>query len=115
MAYRSNRYYSAPVYKKYVDVLEICHTDGTLEPKAILLNGKPYKIDKYEFNHQYGSSRAGGGGKHYIIYMHGHKRNLFLEKGKWFVETTKASPGSDNNEHGDNPSLTKEELEEINL
>lgn len=115
MSYHDSRYTPSPIYKKYVDVLEIRHKDGTLEPKAILFDGKAYKIDKVEFNHQYASSRAGGGGKYYAIYMNGRKRSLFLEKDKWFIETIKRPPGTVDNVLGDNQSLTKEELEEIDL
>lgn len=115
MAYHDNRYSPVHLYKKYVDVLEIRHKDGTIEPKAIIFDGKSYRIDKFEFNHQYASSRAGGGGKYYKIYMNGRKRNLFLEKDKWFIETTKLPPGTVDDGYSDNPSLTEEELEELNF
>lgn len=110
MAYYDSSYEKPPVYKKYVDVLEVRHKDGTLEPKAILWNGKAYKIEKYEFNHQYASSRAGGGGKFYRIYMNGRKRNMYLEKDKWFLETSKNPHDTQHGIHTDLSDLDDLEL-----
>lgn len=89
MAYHDYRYSEPTVYKKYVDVVELRKKDGTLEPLEIVWsNGQHYKIDKSEFK-QYGESKAGSGGKHYIVWINGEKRNMYLEKDKWFIESYK--------------------------
>lgn len=98
--------YTPQVYKKYVDVLEIRRKDGSLEPKEILYDNKRYKIDKFEFK-QYGSSRTGSGGKHYTIWIKGHRREMFLEKDKWFIETGKPPAGESYND------LSIDELNDI--
>jgi hypothetical protein len=78
-----------PVYKKYVDVLELRKKDGTLEPVEILWDDKhAYKIEKSEYL-QFGTSRAGGGGKHWRVWIHSQQRDLYLQKDKWFIETYK--------------------------
>lgn len=60
-----------PGFKKYLDVLELRRKDGTMEPVGILWDDKPvYKIEKSEYL-QFGTSRAGGGGKHWHVWIHG--------------------------------------------
>lgn len=77
------------IYKKYVDVLELRRKDGTLEPVEILWDDKhTYKIDKSEYL-QFGTSQAGGGGKHWHVWIHGQRRDMYLQKDKWFIETSK--------------------------
>lgn len=90
MAYHDYRYAGPTVYKKYVDVIELRKKDGMLEPLEIVWsNGQRYKIDRFEFK-QYGESKTGSGGKHYIVWINGEQRDMFLEKDKWFIESYKA-------------------------
>lgn len=93
-------------HKKYVDVLEIRRKDGTLEPKEIIFDNKRYKIEWYEYK-QYGASRTGSSGKHYTIWIAGHKHEMYMEKDKWFIETGFTAPEERTYE------LTDEELSQI--
>ncbi len=77
------------VYKRYVDVILRHHKNGTLEPLYICWDdGLNYKIEKV-VERTRRASPAGGCGVRYTCLIHGQRRNLYLEKDKWFVESTK--------------------------
>ncbi|MBQ9328575.1 MAG: hypothetical protein IJ225_08600 [Solobacterium sp.] len=81
------------IYKKYVDVDVEWKKDGTIVPTAIIW-GTDQGIERYEIDRILSgpssrASAAGGVGKRYEVLIQKHKRNLFLEKDKWFVESVR--------------------------
>ena len=76
------------MFKRYVDVLEIRKTDGTLIPVRILWNDDEYVIENI-LRKEHRISEAGGVGICYRVRIQGKYRNLFLEKDRWFIESGK--------------------------
>ncbi len=77
------------LYKRYVDVVLLQRRSGQIEPLYLCWdNGRKYRIDKIlEVSRR--ASPVGGCGIRYVCLIRGQRRNLFLEKDKWFIESTR--------------------------
>ena len=79
--------------KKYVDVDVRWKKDGTIIPAAILWESEEgterYEITRVLSGPLARASAAGGVGKRYEIQIGRSRRCLFLEKDKWFLETSR--------------------------
>lgn len=76
------------LYKRYVDVILKQTKNGMIEPLYVCWdNGKKYQIDKILSSSRRASS-VGGCGIRYACMICGQRRNLFLEKDRWFIEST---------------------------
>ena len=72
--------------KRYVEVDVRFTSDGKIRPLAINYDKSHiYGIDRVLAVRR-GTSRLGGKGQCFTCMICGQKRNLWLEKGKWFVE-----------------------------
>ncbi len=72
--------------KRYVEVDVRFTPDGKIRPLAINYDkAHTYGIDRV-LAVKHGTSRLGGKGHCFTCLICGQKRNLWLEKGKWFVE-----------------------------
>ena len=80
--------------KRYVEV-DVCFTpDGKIRPLAINYDKSHiYGIDRVLAVRR-GTSRLGGKGQCFTCMICGQKRNLWLERGKWFVEAYCSVPES---------------------
>ncbi len=75
------------IYKKYVDVISCDNADGSKEPLAIWWDkGVLYKIEKITGRQPCASMKAGGAGIRYTCTVDGHKKYIWLEDDRWFVE-----------------------------
>ena len=74
--------------KRYVEVDVRFTPDGKIRPLAINYDKtRTYGIDRV-LAVKHGTSRFGVKGHCFTCLICGQKRNLWLEKGKWFVEAT---------------------------
>ena len=80
----------------FVDVMTKWTKDGQIIPISIYWPLDPesgaeeeYLIDKILSGPTPRFSKAGGTGKQYVVMIKGHRRVLFLQKDKWFVESEK--------------------------
>mgnify|MGYP000579777227 FL=1 len=74
--------------KRYVEVDVRFTPDGKIRPLAINYDkAHTYGIDRV-LAVKHGTSRLGGKGHCFTCLICGQKRNLWLERGKWFVEAT---------------------------
>lgn len=72
--------------KKYVAVDVRFETDGHLRPLSIILGPEQvYTIDKIT-DVSRRAAEVGGVGDRYVCLINGQHTNLWLEKGRWFVE-----------------------------
>lgn len=72
--------------KKYVTVDVRFEPDGHLRPLAIVLGpDQVYTIDKIK-DVSRRAAEVGGVGDRYVCLINGQQTNLWLEKGRWFVE-----------------------------
>lgn len=77
------------LYKKYIDVLVVMGKNEELRPIAILWdNGERYEIDKI-ISIRNKASSVGGCGICYECRIQGQRRNLYFERTRWFLESTK--------------------------
>lgn len=77
------------VYKKYIDIVIRENKNGEIVPLYFIWeDGKPYRIDRI-ISKEHKSSIAGGGGLCFLCIIHGQRRNIFLEKNRWFLECQK--------------------------
>ena len=75
------------LYKKYIDVELLQKKDGEIVPQFLLwTDGKRYPIDKV-ISKERRASPVGGCGMRYTCLIQGKRRNLFLEKDRWFIES----------------------------
>lgn len=75
------------LFKRYVDVVLVQKKSGDLCPLYVIWeDGMKYRIDKV-LDVQRRASRVGGCGIRYACLIHGRRRNLFLEKNRWFIES----------------------------
>lgn len=75
------------LYKRYVDVILEQDKNGQIMPLYICWdNGRKYHIDKV-VSRERRASQVGGCGIRYVCLIHGARRNLFLEKNRWFIES----------------------------
>ena len=81
------------MYKKYLDVEVRWTKEGNIIPTAIIWETadgmERFEITKILSGPRSMASKAGGVGKRYEVQIGRSKRNLFLEKDKWFVESDK--------------------------
>lgn len=79
--------------KRYVDVDVRWKKDGTIVPNMLYWeteNGtEKFEIEQILSGPRSMASTAGGVGKRYQVLIKKNKRNLFLEKDRWFIETMK--------------------------
>lgn len=72
--------------KKYVTVDVRFAPDGRLRPLAILFGpDQVYTIEKIK-DVSRRAAQVGGVGDRYLCVINGQETNLFMEKGRWFVE-----------------------------
>lgn len=72
--------------KKYVAVDVWFEADGRLRPMAIVFGPEQiYTIDKVK-DVSRRAAEVGGVGDRYLCLINGQETNLWLEKGRWFVE-----------------------------
>ena len=72
--------------KRYVEVDVRFEQDGHLRPLAIRFGPEQvYKIDKIK-DVSRPAAEFGGVGDSYLCLVNGQETNLWLEKGRWFVE-----------------------------
>lgn len=77
------------LYKRYVDVVTVQKKNGETTPLYVIWeDGRKYAIDKV-VNVERRASQVGGCGLRYVCMICGHRRNLFLEKNRWFIESTR--------------------------
>ena len=77
------------LYKKYVDVLTVMGKNEVLKPVAVLWdNGIKYEIDRV-LQIRNKASSVGGCGLCYECVIQGQKRDLYFERTRWFLESTK--------------------------
>lgn len=75
------------IYKRYVDVILMQKRSGDITPLYVVWeNGQKYRIDKV-LSRERRSSQVGGCGMRYVCLIQGNRRNLYLEKDKWFIES----------------------------
>lgn len=76
------------LYKRYVDVILKQTKYGKIQPMYVCWeNGRNYQIDKI-LSEEQRASQVGGCGMRYVCMICGQRRNLFLEKNRWFIEST---------------------------
>lgn len=76
------------LYKRYVDVILMQKKTGEMLPMYVCWdNGKKYKIDRI-LNAEKRASPVGGCGIRYACMIQGKRRHLYLEKDRWFIEST---------------------------
>lgn len=76
------------LYKRYVDVILKQTKVGEIQPMYVCWdNGIKYPIDKI-ISSQRSASVVGGCGIRFTCMICGQRRNLFLEKDRWFIEST---------------------------
>ena len=76
------------LYKRYVDIVLKQTKQGKIEPLYVCWeNGKSYAIDKV-LSIERRASQVGGCGVRYVCLICGQRRNLYLEKNRWFIEST---------------------------
>lgn len=72
--------------KRYVEVDVRFEQDGHLRPLAIRFGPEQvYQIDKIK-DVSRRAAEVGGVGDRYVCVIHGRETNLWMEKGRWFVE-----------------------------
>mgnify|MGYP003303466050 CR=1 FL=1 len=73
--------------KVYVAVDVHVLPDGTMRPTRLeWLDGNRFTIDKARFVGPRASTKVGGRGLVYAVWINGRERILFNEDGRWFVE-----------------------------
>lgn len=79
----------AELYKRYVDVVLKQSKEGLITPMRIIWeDGRSYPIERI-MNVSRRASVVGGCGIRYVCRIHGETRNIFLEKDRWFIESTR--------------------------
>lgn len=75
-------------YKKtYIPVVAEMRTDGIARPISFRwIDGQEYAIDRVRKIERAASTKVGGYGLRYTVFVEGKDRYFFLEDGKWFVE-----------------------------
>lgn len=75
-------------YKRYIDVVAHIDRNGMIKPLIIVFDDQKYHIDKIlEIKKTH--SQVGGSGIRYRCRIQNQERNLFLERNRWFIESTK--------------------------
>lgn len=77
------------LYKRYVSVVQLVDKQGKIFPKTLIWdNGKEYSIDRI-LEIRNAVSQVGGCGILYRCKIGENERNLFYERTRWFMESTK--------------------------
>ncbi len=76
------------MYKRYIDVVALINQYGEIKPLIIVFDHQKYPIDKI-LDIKQAHSQVGGSGIRYRCRIQNQERNLFLEKNRWFIESTK--------------------------
>lgn len=77
------------LYKRYVAVIQLVTKQGQVLPKVLIWeNDVQYPIDRV-LEIRNAASQVGGSGVLYRCRIAGQERNLFLERSRWFIESTK--------------------------
>lgn len=77
------------LYKRYVDMLVYIDKEGVMMPKVLIWeNNVQYPIERI-LEIRKSSSVVGGCGILYKCRIQGRVRNLFYERNRWFIESTK--------------------------
>ena len=74
--------------KKFKKLIKLIEGKKLLSIKKRRLNGKKYKIDRI-ISAERRASPVGGCGMRYACMIQGKRLNLYLEKDRWFIESTK--------------------------
>ena len=73
--------------KRYVPVVVRFETTGKLRPLVVEFDEEhQYVVDKVLDVRRAACQRVGGVGDRYVCVIHGQETNLWMEKGRWFVE-----------------------------
>ncbi len=73
--------------KKYVKVIAVFHTDGSITPRVILSDdGAHMEINNISDIRRAASISAGGYGVRYTCVCGGRPLQIYLEGSRWFVE-----------------------------
>lgn len=104
------RYNEEPYHRQYVDVLALHKKNGTLEIKTIYWpDGREFAVETTEEGPYVQSPLTGAPGKKYVVKINGQKRDIYLQKDRFFVDV----PGYGGE---DTPiSFTEEEWEDIEM
>lgn len=77
------------LYKRYIAVCQKVDKDGVITPLSIMWdNGREYPIDRI-IEIRNAVSEVGGCGILYRCRIAGNIRNLYYERTRWFIESTK--------------------------
>lgn len=77
------------LYKRYIDVVTMIDKSGGIVPLMLVWdNGMKYQIDKV-LEVRNAASQVGGCGVLYRCRVGGVERNLFFERNRWFIESTR--------------------------
>lgn len=77
------------LYKRYVDVVTMINKTGELMPLTMVWdNGVMYEIDQV-LEVRNAASQVGGCGMLYRCRIGKVERNLFFERNRWFIESTR--------------------------
>jgi len=71
--------------KRYVPVVVHIDENGTKKPLVIEFDGKRFQIDKVLYSEPAACNAVGGVGIKYTCVIWGQIRELWEEKGQWFV------------------------------
>lgn len=75
-------------YKRYIDVVAHINQYGEIKPLMIIFEHRKYPIDKI-LEIKQAHSQVGGSGIRYRCRIQNQERNLFLERNRWFIESSK--------------------------
>lgn len=77
------------LYKRYIDVVTMINKEGSLIPLMLVWdNGTKYPIDKV-LEVRNAASQVGGSGVLFRCKIGAVERNLFFERNRWFIESTR--------------------------
>lgn len=76
------------LYKKYIDVIARFDKFGNIVPLSIIFDTHQYPIDRI-LEIKQSNSRVGGNGILYKCRIQHQVRHIYLERNRWFIESTK--------------------------
>lgn len=76
------------LYKKYIDVIVQMDKNGIITPLSIIFDDIQYPIDRI-LEIKKSHSRVGGSGILFKCRIQHQERHLYLERNRWFIESTK--------------------------
>ncbi len=73
--------------KIYVDVIASFDQQGTVRPMAVIWeDGRRFEIDRITAVKRACSTKVGGTGIRYTVFVKGKQTYLYEDEGRWFVE-----------------------------